>query len=71
MDEEVNVFCNICGGPPTYRNLIKRSSLQYLDGEDQLGEHDAYEDYCTCGAGQERVGMHCIRDCKHSGQVFK
>ncbi|OJJ66408.1 hypothetical protein ASPBRDRAFT_59812 [Aspergillus brasiliensis CBS 101740] len=54
MDEEANIFCNICGGPPTYRNLIKRSSLQYLAEEDQLGEHEAYDDYCTCGAGQER-----------------
>ncbi|GKZ34541.1 hypothetical protein AbraIFM66950_004817 [Aspergillus brasiliensis] len=53
MDEEPNIFCNICGGPPTYRNLIKRSSLQYLAEQDQLGEHEAYDDYCTCGAGQE------------------
>lgn len=35
--------------------MIKRSSLQYLDEEDQLGEYEAYEDYCTCGAGQGRV----------------
>ncbi|EAW15052.1 uncharacterized protein ACLA_004660 [Aspergillus clavatus NRRL 1] len=55
MDEAANLFCNICGGPPTYKNLIKRSSLQYLDQENQLGEHEAYDDYCNCGGQQEQA----------------
>ncbi|KAL4887874.1 hypothetical protein BDV59DRAFT_196915 [Aspergillus ambiguus] len=54
MDKDAHYFCNICGGPPTYKNLIKRSSLQYLDEENQLGEHEAYDDYCNYGGQQEQ-----------------
>lgn len=51
MDEEEIHFCNICDGPPTYKRLIKRSSLPFLHEEDQLDEHETYDDYCTCIAG--------------------
>lgn len=53
MDEEeiLHFFCNICGGPPTYKRLIKRSSLPFLHEEDHLDEHETYDDYCTCIAG--------------------
>lgn len=54
-DDSASFFCNICGGPPTYRYLIKRSSLQYLGEENQLDEHEAYNDYSNCGGHQEEV----------------
>ncbi|GFG06878.1 hypothetical protein IFM61392_04570 [Aspergillus lentulus] len=52
--EDTTFFCNICGGPPTYKNPIKRSSLQYLDEANQISEHEAFDDYCNCGGQQEQ-----------------
>jgi hypothetical protein len=46
--EDTSFFCIICGGPPTDKNVIKRSSLQYLDEGNQISEHEAFDDYCNC-----------------------
>jgi hypothetical protein len=53
--EDTSFFCIICGGPPTDKNVIKRSSLQYLDEGNQISEHEAFDDYCNCGGQQEQV----------------
>jgi hypothetical protein len=34
--EDTSFFCIICGGPPTDKNVIKRSSLQYLTKQTKL-----------------------------------
>ncbi|RHZ58433.1 hypothetical protein CDV55_105312 [Aspergillus turcosus] len=64
-EEEIHFFCNICGGPPTYKRLIKRSSLPFLHEEDHLDEHETYDDYCTCiaGLGGESVQQTHSRFC--------
>jgi hypothetical protein len=55
--EDASFFCNICGGPQTYKSLIRRSSLQYLDEENQISEHEAFDDYCNRG-GQQGASMY-------------
>jgi hypothetical protein len=58
MDEEqVHFFGNICGSPPTYKRLLKQSSLPFLD-EDQSDEHETYDDHCSCGRDSEQVHQH-------------
>ncbi|KAF5857498.1 hypothetical protein ETB97_005712 [Aspergillus alliaceus] len=54
MDESA-FFCNICGGPPAFRKLITRASLQHLDEEEQFENYEAYEGHCEC-QGNERSG---------------
>jgi hypothetical protein len=62
--EEIHFFCNICGGPPTYKRLIKWTSLPFLHEEDELDDDDTYDDFCTCGGEREQVGSASIRDQK-------